>query len=115
MSPAWTRRPVDVDGHQVMTFTAGTGPRTVLLVHGDPGCPSRYLRDSHAALVDRGFKLVTWDQLGCGGQIPSGLVQAAVTYYGEYRSEIDAEIAFNEAEYERGRAAAIADEQTVRG
>lgn len=66
MSPAWTRRPVDVDGHQVMTFTAGTGSRTVLLVHGGPGCPSRYLRDSHAALVDRGLRLVTWDQLGCG-------------------------------------------------
>ena len=45
----------------------------------------------------------------------TGLVQAAVTYYGEYRSEIDAEIALNEAEYERGRAAAIAGEQAIRG
>jgi proline iminopeptidase len=49
-----------------MTFTLGEGPRTVLLVHGGPGCPSRYLRDSHEALVDRGLRLVTWDQLGCG-------------------------------------------------
>jgi len=48
-------------------------------------------------------------------QIPTGLVEAAVTYYGEYRDEIDAEIEFNEAEYERGRAAAAAGEQAVRG
>ena len=66
MSPEWVRRRVDIDGHQVVTFTAGSGPRTVLMVHGGPGCPSRYLRDSHAALVDRGLRLVTWDQLGCG-------------------------------------------------
>lgn len=66
MSREWVRRAVDVDGHKVMTFTLGEGPRTVLLVHGGPGCPSRYLRDSHGALVDRGLRLVTWDQLGCG-------------------------------------------------
>lgn len=48
-------------------------------------------------------------------QVPAGLVQAAVAYYGEYRDEIDAEIALNEAEYERGRAAAAAGEQALRG
>lgn len=39
-------------------------------------------------------------------QIPAGLVEAAVAYYGEFRDEVDAEIELNEAEYERGRAAA---------
>jgi hypothetical protein len=34
-----------------------------------------------------------------------GLIEAAVAYHGEYRAEIDAEIALNEAEYERGYAA----------
>jgi hypothetical protein len=43
------------------------------------------------------------------------LVQAAITYYGEYRDEIDTEIADNEAEYELGRAAADAGEQALRG
>lgn len=66
MSREWDRHPVPVEGYQVMAFTAGSGPRTVLMVHGGPGCPSRYLRDSHQALVDHGFRLVTWDQLGCG-------------------------------------------------
>ncbi len=37
--------------------------------------------------------------------IPLGLVEAAVNYYGEYRDEIDEQIADNEAEYERGYAA----------
>jgi uncharacterized protein (DUF433 family) len=37
--------------------------------------------------------------------IPVGLVEAAVNYYGEYRDEIDEQIADNEAEYERGYAA----------
>jgi hypothetical protein len=38
-------------------------------------------------------------------EISPGLVQAAVTYYGEYRDEIDAEIALNQEEWERGYAA----------
>ena len=38
-------------------------------------------------------------------QVPGGLVEAAVAYYGEYREEIDAQIALNEAEWERGYAA----------
>ena len=62
----WTRRAVAVDGHQVMTYSLGAGPRTLLMVHGGPGWPSRYLRDSHEALVEAGLRLVTWDQLGCG-------------------------------------------------
>jgi hypothetical protein len=47
-------------------------------------------------------------------QVPIGLVEAAVAYYGEYRDEIDEEIKLNEAEYERGRAAAAAGEQALR-
>jgi uncharacterized protein (DUF433 family) len=38
-------------------------------------------------------------------EIAPGLVQAAVAYYGEYRDEIDAETALNQAEWERGFAA----------
>jgi hypothetical protein len=47
-------------------------------------------------------------------QIPTGLVEAAVSYYGEYHDEIDAEIDANESEYQRGRAAAAAGEQALR-
>jgi hypothetical protein len=37
--------------------------------------------------------------------ISPGLAQAAAAYYGHYRQEIDAEVALNEAEWERGYAA----------
>jgi uncharacterized protein (DUF433 family) len=35
-------------------------------------------------------------------EVSSGLVQAAVAYYGCCKEEIDAEIALNQAEWERG-------------
>lgn len=47
-------------------------------------------------------------------QVPAGLVEAAVAYYGEYPDEIDEQVERNEAEYERARAAAIAGEQALR-
>ena len=47
-------------------------------------------------------------------EIPPGLVEAAVAYYGEYGEEIDEEIALNEAEYERGLSAATSGERALR-
>jgi uncharacterized protein (DUF433 family) len=47
-------------------------------------------------------------------EIPLGLVQAAVAYYGEYRDEIDQEVELNEAEYQRGLEAAAAGERALR-
>ena len=47
-------------------------------------------------------------------EVPLGLVQAAVAYYGEYRDEIDQEIELNEAEYRRGLEAAAAGERALR-
>jgi uncharacterized protein (DUF433 family) len=46
-------------------------------------------------------------------KVAPGLVQAAVSYYGDYRDEIDAEIALNEAEWERGYAAWEAGKQAL--
>ncbi len=78
-----------------------------------------------ASLVGRGLDV--WEVIATvkdnAGSIPSaaqylcipvGLVEAAASYYGEYRDEIDAEIQANEVAYERGRAAAAAGEQALR-
>jgi uncharacterized protein (DUF433 family) len=46
-------------------------------------------------------------------EIPLGLVQAAIDYYGSYREEIDAQIAHNEAEWERGYAASQAGRRAL--
>jgi hypothetical protein len=48
-------------------------------------------------------------------EIPGGLLQAAVAYYGEYQAEIDSEIELNEVEYQRGLDAATAGERALRG
>lgn len=48
-------------------------------------------------------------------QVPVGLVEAAVSYYGEHGDEIDREIERNEAEYERCRGAATDGERALRG
>lgn len=45
--------------------------------------------------------------------IALGLVQAAISYYGDYRDEIDAEIALNQAAWERGYAAMEAGKQAL--
>jgi uncharacterized protein (DUF433 family) len=79
-----------------------------------------------AALVGRGLDVweiiaTVRDNGGSTGaaadylQLPLGLVEAAVIYYGEYREEIDSEIDVNEAEYERGRAAVAAGERALGG
>lgn len=77
-----------------------------------------------AALVGRGLDV--WEVIGVVRdndndpeetaaylEVPVGLVQAAIAYYGEYRDEIDAEIALNEAESERGYAAWKAGRQAL--
>ena len=46
-------------------------------------------------------------------EVPVGLVEAAVSYYGEYQTEIDEEIGLNEAEYERGLAAVAVGERAL--
>jgi uncharacterized protein (DUF433 family) len=45
--------------------------------------------------------------------VPPGLVEAVVTYYGEFRDEIDEEIAVNLAESERAHAAWQAGRQAL--
>jgi uncharacterized protein (DUF433 family) len=46
-------------------------------------------------------------------EVALGLVQASIAYYGDYREEIDAEIALNQAEWERGYAAWEAGKQAL--
>lgn len=57
---------IKVHSYEVSATCLGEGDETVLLVHGGPGIPSNYLIDSHTFLIDHGFKIATWDQLGCG-------------------------------------------------
>ncbi len=57
---------VEIDGYEVVTYSYGTGDEVVFLLNGGPGLPCDYLRDPHIVLADRGYRVVTYDQLGCG-------------------------------------------------
>jgi len=46
-------------------------------------------------------------------EVPRGLVEAAVTYYGDYREEIDTEIALNHEEWRRGYEAFEAGQRAL--
>jgi hypothetical protein len=94
------------DAHPLIQFLDGpSGRRASLLGRGlDVWEVIATVRDNNGSMAEAAEYL----------QIPAGLVEAAVAYYGEYRDEIDREIELNEAEYERGRAAAAAGEQALR-
>lgn len=60
------RREVTVDGHRVSAYIFGSGEETVLLLNGGPGLPCDYLREAHSCLIDHGYRVVAFDQLGTG-------------------------------------------------
>ncbi len=57
---------VKVDGHEVVTYSHGRGKEVLFLLNGGPGLPSAYLREPLLRMVDKGYRVVTYDQLGCG-------------------------------------------------
>jgi len=95
------------DAHPLIQFLDGpTGRRASMIGSGvDVWEVIATVRDNNGSLEEAAAYL----------QIPLGLVQAAVAYYGEYRNEIDAETELNEAEYQRGVEAAAAGERALRG
>ncbi|MBA2322708.1 MAG: hypothetical protein H0V92_01350 [Pseudonocardiales bacterium] len=95
------------DAHPLIEFLDGpSGRRASLVGRGlDVWEVIATVRDNDGSITEATAYL----------HVPAGLIEAAVAYYGEYRAEIDAEIADNEAEYERGRAAAVAGERALRG
>ena len=58
---------VEIDGgHKVVTYHFGRGDEVLLCLNGGPGLPCDYLREPHAWLADKGYRVVAYDQLGCG-------------------------------------------------
>jgi len=95
------------DAHPLIQFLDGpSGRRASLVGRGlDVWEVIATVRDNNGSIPEAAEYL----------EVPAGLVEAAVAYYGEYRDEIDRDIEINEAEYERGQAAIVAGEQALRG
>jgi proline iminopeptidase len=66
MTPEPTTRPVRIGRHRVITYSYGDEGETVFLLNGGPGLPCNYLREPMLRLLEHGFRVVTYDQLGCG-------------------------------------------------
>jgi proline iminopeptidase len=64
--PPDDRIEVAVDGHKVVAYSFGQGDDVVFCLNGGPGLPCDYLREAHSCLVDRGYRVVAFDQLGTG-------------------------------------------------
>ena len=94
------------DSHPLIHFVDGpSGRRASLVGHGlDVWEVIATVRDNGGSTADAAAYL----------EIPTGLVEAAVAYYGEYHGEVDEEIRLNAVEYDRGRAAALKGERALR-
>jgi proline iminopeptidase len=57
---------VPVHGHEVVTYSFGAGDEVLLCLNGGPGMACDYVRDSHSRLAHDRFRVVAFDQLGCG-------------------------------------------------
>jgi proline iminopeptidase len=64
--PDETRAVEIAGGYRVVTYSFGAGEDVVLCLNGGPGLPCDYLREPHACLADHGYRVVAYDQLGCG-------------------------------------------------
>ncbi|MDR6902296.1 proline iminopeptidase-family hydrolase [Rhizobium miluonense] len=60
------RHVVEVDGYKVVAYSFGSGLETVFCLNGGPGLPCDYLREAHSCLIDKGYRVVAFDQLGTG-------------------------------------------------
>ncbi len=53
-------------GYKVVVDDFGSGDKVLLCVNGGPGLPCDYLRAPHAPFADLGYRVLAFDQLGCG-------------------------------------------------
>ena len=57
---------IKVHGHEVVAYSFGSGAEILFCLNGGPGLPCDYVRDAHSRLADAGYRIVCYDQLGCG-------------------------------------------------
>jgi proline iminopeptidase len=79
---------VDVRGHRVFAYSFGAGDEVVLCLNGGPGLACDYIRDSHSFLVEHGYRVVAYDQLGAGRSDRPD--DPALWAIGRYAEEVEA-------------------------
>ena len=64
--PKADTRKVKIGRYNVVTYSYGRGDEVLFLLNGGPGLPCNYLREPLMPLVEAGYRVVTYDQLGTG-------------------------------------------------
>ena len=82
------RHEVEVEGGTVVVYDFGQGDDVLICLNGGPGLPCDYLREAHSCLVDQGFRVVAFDQLGTGAS--SRPTDAALWTITRYVAETEA-------------------------
>jgi proline iminopeptidase len=57
---------LNIASHNIVVDSFGSGDNVLLCLNGGPGLPCDYLREAHSPLADIGYRVVAYDQLGCG-------------------------------------------------
>ncbi|PBC09482.1 proline iminopeptidase-family hydrolase [Mesorhizobium sp. WSM3859] len=57
---------VPVHGYEVVAYSFGFGEEVLFCLNGGPGLGCDYIRDSHSRLAGDRYRVVAFDQLGCG-------------------------------------------------
>ena len=68
MSLDYSEINIKYDDYNLVCYDSGVNKNenTIFLLNGGPGLPCNYLRDPHLKLIKNGFRIFTYDQLGCG-------------------------------------------------
>jgi proline iminopeptidase len=61
-----TTEVLNIASFDIVVDSFGSGDNVLLCLNGGPGLPCDYLREAHAPLADVGYRVVAYDQLGCG-------------------------------------------------
>lgn len=62
----FTQEKIQLGEHILAGYSLGDSDQALVLIHGGPGAASETLRGPHARYAEMGFRVITWDQLGCG-------------------------------------------------
>src|SRR5262245_46401929 len=57
---------VQIVKYLAVTYSYVSVDNVVFLLNGGPGLPCNYLREPMLRLVDDGYRVIIYDQLGCG-------------------------------------------------
>ena len=68
MQQDYIERTIKYDNFNLVCYDSANleSKYTIFLLNGGPGLPCNYLRDPHIKLIKKGFRIFTYDQLGCG-------------------------------------------------